>query len=166
MNNTYCYQMGKANKGLVNGYNLENKEISLVEFDNDWFTQREWDDFIPAGGVISNVYDLNMWDSKLHNGEILKSNYYKLMSTPSNHGPHAAFNNDVVGYGYGLRISDKPSLHIGHGGRGMGFVCLKFLSVIIWENIYCRDADVMLGDIVYHYENEIRKLVMNSSLVK
>jgi len=49
--------------------------------------------------------------------------------------------------------------YIGHAGRGIGFVSLKFyvpareLDVIILENVYSRD-----NDIVYHFEKNIRKI--------
>lgn len=172
MNNSYCYELGKAKKDLRDGYWIIDGEYNLAEFDDDSFGVEEWDDFIPAGGIISNVHDLNTWDTKLHGGKILDSDSYKLMTTSSNKGPHAAFDSKTIGYGYGVRIQDKPALHIGHGGRGFGFVCLKIyipekaVDVIIWENIYSRDPDFMAGDIVYYYENEIRKIVVNSNLAK
>lgn len=173
MNQTFCYELGKPNRGLMNGYFLENGKVNPVEFDNIGFTQERWKDFVPAGGIISNAKDLNIWDTKLHRGKILKSTYHKIMTTPSNRGAHAAFDNDTIGYAYGLRIHDKhPIKHLGHGGRGIGFVSIKFyvpekdVDVIIWENIYCLDGDWMKGNVVYYFENQIRKIVLNSSLVK
>ena len=173
MNNTYCYEFDKSNKGLVNGHSLENGKVSFVEFDSVGFDKESWKDFIPAGGIISNAYDLNIWDSKLHKGEILNSDSYKRMTTPTNSGPHAAFDNDTIGYAYGLRIHDRHTTkHLGHGGRGLGFVSIKFyipekdVDVIVWENIYATDGDWRSGDIVYHFENEIRKIIINSTLGK
>lgn len=173
MKNTYCYQFDKPNIGLVNGHSLENGKVNIVEFDSIGFTKESWKDFIPAGGIISNVYDLNIWDTKLHNGKILSSGVYKQMITPSNRGPHAAFANDTIGYAYGLRIHDQhPTKHLGHGGRGIGFVSIKFyipetdVDVIIWENIYAMDSDWRGGDLVYHFENKIREIVVNSNLGK
>ncbi|MDH7444947.1 serine hydrolase domain-containing protein [Aquimarina sp. 2201CG14-23] len=173
MNDSYCYELDTSNEGLINGYWLENGKLNLVEFDSMGFTKESWKDFIPAGGIISNAHDLNIWDTKLHNGEILNSVSHKEMVTPSNSGPHAAFDNDTIGYAYGLRIHNRhPVQHLGHGGRGFGFASIKFyipekdVDVIIWENIYARDNDWMAGDIVYHFENEIRKIVLNSSLSK
>ncbi|MET2984386.1 serine hydrolase domain-containing protein [Aureibaculum conchae] len=180
MNNTYCYEIDKHNGDLVKEYNLKGGELSLIEFDNMGETKESWKDFIPAGGIISTARDLNTWDTKLYKGLILNADYQKMMTTPSNRGPHAAFDNDTIGYAYGLRVHDQhPTPHIGHGGRGFGFVCIKFyvpekdVDVIIWENIYCRDPDaiagspdVITGNIVYYFENKIRKIVLNSSLVK
>ena len=62
---------------------------------------------------------------------------------------------------------EKPYKYIGHAGRGLGYVSLKFylpeknLDVIILENIYNRDINI-----VYHFEKNIRQIVMNSTLVK
>jgi len=95
------------------------------------------------------------------------------MVKPSNKGPHAAFDNDTIGYAYGLRVHDQHrTKHLGHGGRGFGFASIKFyipetdVDVIVWENIYSRDNDWMGGDEVYYFENEIRKIVVNSNLAK
>lgn len=173
MNQTYCYEIDKPNKELVDGHSLENGKVNFVEFDSIGFTKKSWKDFIPAGGIISNAYDLNIWDTKLHNGKILNSDAYKQMITPSNRGPHAAFANDTIGYAYGLRIHDQhQTKHLGHGGRGIGFVSIKFyipetdVDVIIWENIYAMDGDWRGGNLVYHFENKIREIVVNSNLGK
>lgn len=173
MKETYCYELDKANIGLINGYDLKENRTDLIIFDSLGHNIETWKKFIPAGGIISTANDLLIWDSALHHGKIVENKLYKQMIQPSNEGPHAAFDNDTIGYAYGLRIHDKhPVKHLGHGGRGFGFVSIKFyvpekeVNVIVWENIYCRDANVMAGDIVYHYENEIRKIVLNSNLVR
>ncbi|WP_338759327.1 serine hydrolase domain-containing protein [Bernardetia sp. ABR2-2B] len=172
MTNTYCYQPDGDNKGLVNSYWLESNEVSLVAFDSIGFTKESWKSFIPAGGIISNVSDLNLWDTKLHKGKVLSTDFYNKMTIPTNKGTHAAFDNDTLGYAYGLRVHDQhPIKHLGHGGRGIGFVCIKFyipendIDVIVWENIYCLDNDIE-PLVVYHFENEIRKIVLSSSLVE
>ncbi|TRX47047.1 beta-lactamase family protein [Fulvivirga sp. M361] len=173
MNDTYCYELNQPRDGLINGYWIKDGELTPVDFDSIGITEEDWKDFIPAGGIISNTKDLTIWDNKLHKGEILDPDYLKLMVSVSNRGPHAAFDNDTIGYAYGLRIHDThQTFHLGHGGRGFGFASIKFyipekdVDVIIWENIYSRDADWLAGDIVYQFENEIRKIVLNSSLVK
>ncbi|WP_206513160.1 serine hydrolase, partial [Flagellimonas marinaquae] len=169
----YLILGGGHDEGLINGYWLENGELKLVEFDSIGFTKESWRDFIPAGGIVSNALDLNIWDNKLHNGKILKSNFHKKMVKTSNKGPHAAFDNDTIGYAYGLRVHDQHrTKHLGHGGRGFGFASIKFyipetdVDVIVWENIYSRDNNWMGGDEVYYFENEIRKIVVNSNLAK
>jgi len=173
MNNTFCYEINGENKGLINGYALLETQTSAVDFQRFGFDEDGWNDFLPAGGIISDAHDLFRWDIALHNGEILKSEYYQKMVTPSNSGPHAVFDNDTIGYGYGLRINDRyPIKYIGHGGRGFGFVSLKIyipendVNVIVWENIYYMDDFPNGADIIYHFENEIRNIVLKSNLVQ
>ncbi|WP_452225003.1 serine hydrolase domain-containing protein [Lacinutrix chionoecetis] len=173
MDNSYVYELNKTNIELTNGYWLLDGEVNLVKFDSLGFDDEEWKTFIPAGGIVSNIHDLTIWDTELHKGEILSPSYQEQMVTASNTGPHAAFNNDTIGYGYGVRIHNThPVNHLGHGGRGFGFVSLKFyipekeVNVIVWENVYWRDGESMPGDKVYYFENEIRKIVLNSNLVK
>jgi CubicO group peptidase (beta-lactamase class C family) len=173
MSNTFSYELQGVSDGLVSGHALLNKEIKPVDFQQWEFTEEQWGLFLPAGGIVSDAYDLNTWDSKLHKGEILTSNSYAQMVDFSNWGPHAAFDYDTIGYSYGLRIHDKhPVYHLGHGGRGFGFVSIKFyipekdIDVIIWENIYHMDNFPNNADIIYHFENEIRKKILNSTLVK
>lgn len=168
MHNSYCYEINKPTKGLINGYRVSNDDFSSVEFNSLGFTEEEWIDFIPGGGIISNLYDLNAWDTKLHNGEILTPDTYKLMISYSIKGQHDAFGNEKIGYGYGLRVyNKKPIKHIGHSGRGIGFASIKFyvpekdLDVIVLENVYNEDVDI-----IYHFEKEIRKIVLNSNLIK
>lgn len=168
MHNSYCYEIGKPNKGLINGYRVSNGNFNFVDFNSLGFTEEEWIDFIPGGGIISNLDDLNVWDTKLHNGEILKPETYKLMKSYSITGQHDAFGDEKIGYGYGLRIHDKkPIKHIGHAGRGIGFASIKFyvpekdLDVIVLENVYNEDVSI-----IYHFEKEIREIVLNSNLVK
>lgn len=168
MSNSYCYEIGKPNNGLINGYWVSNDEFDFLDFNSLGFTEETWTDFIPAGGIISNLHDLNVWDTKLHNGEILKPETYKLMTNYSITGQHDAFGNEKIGYGYGLRIYDKkPIKHIGHAGRGIGFASIKFyvpekdVDVIVLENVYNEDVSI-----IYHFEKEIREIVLNSNLVK
>lgn len=173
MNNSYSYEINGNNDGLINGYDLLEEGKNAVDFMHFGFSEEEWNDFLPAGGIVSNAFDLNKWDSKLHKGEILEAVSYEQLINSSNSGPHAAFGNDTIGYGHGLRIHDKHSVkHIGHGGRGFGFVSLKFyipekdIDVIVWENLYYRDSFPNATDVIYHFENEIREIVLNSTLSK
>ncbi len=168
MDNTYCYEMNNNNNRLTNGYWVSNAELEKVEFNDLNFTEESWTNFIPAGGIISNAHDLNVWDTKLHNGKILKSEIYNLMINSKVVDSDYTFSDKKSNYGYGVNINKgKPYKYIGHTGRGIGFVNLKFyvpekkLDVIILENIYNRDIDI-----VYHFEKEIRKIVLNSNLVK
>lgn len=168
MNNTYCYEIDKPNPSLVNGYWITKDTIELVNFKSINFTNDSWANFVPAGGVISNAIDLNIWDSKLHNGKILKAKSYEAMINSKIIDSDFTFSDKKSNYGYGVNINEEqPLKYIGHAGRGIGFVNLKFyvpskeLDVIILENIYERDIGI-----VYHFERNIRQIVMSSNLVK
>lgn len=168
MKNTYCYEMDKTNNGLINGYWVTKDSISLVDFKTFNFTNESWANFIPAGGIISNAIDLNIWDTKLHNGKILQTKSYVSMVNSTIIDSDFAFSEKKSNYGYGVNINEgEPVKYIGHAGRGIGFVSLKIyvpskkLDIIILENIYHRDTNI-----VYHFEKKIRQIVMNSSLVK
>ncbi|MBK7869394.1 MAG: beta-lactamase family protein [Saprospiraceae bacterium] len=168
MHNTYCYEIDKPNNGLINGYWLTKDSIELVNFKSLNFTDESWSSFIPAGGIISNAIDLNIWDTKLHNGEILQTKSYMSMINSPIIDSDFTFSEKKSNYGYGVNINeDEPIKYMGHSGRGIGFVSLKFyvpakkLDVIILENTYYRD-----NTIVYHFEKEIRQIIMNSNLVK
>ncbi len=167
MTNTYCYEIYKKSQ-LLNGYRVSDEKFELVKFNELGIFKEWWKSFIPAGGIISNVNDLNIWDTKLHNGKILKPETYDLMTNYNIIGKHSAFGNKEIGYGYGVRIDDNKSIKIiGHAGKGLGFTSIKFyipekdINVIVLENIYNEDTNL-----VYYFENEIRKIVLNSSLVK
>lgn len=168
MHNTYCYEINKPNTGLINGYWLSKDSIDLVNFKSLNFKDESWADFIPAGGIISNAIDLNIWDTKLHNGKILQAKSYDAMVNSIIVDSDFTFSDKKSNYGFGVNINEEePIKYIGHAGRGIGFVSLKFyvpakeLDVIILENIYNRDINI-----IYHFEKNIRRIVMNSNLVK
>ena len=164
MNNTFCYEFDSKSSDLINGYIISDGTLKLDDFYARGITKEGWEAFVPAGGIISNATDLNTWDNKLYNNEILNPESFKLMTAYSIEGQHDAFGDKEIGYGYGLRIDDKNQIkHIGHAGKGIGFVSLKFyvpekdLDVIVLENVYHEDPNI-----VYHFEKEIRKIVLNS----
>ncbi len=168
MDNTYCFEINKSNSNLINGYWLTKDSIDLVDFKTLNFTDESWSNFVPAGGIISNAIDLNTWDTKLHNGKILQKESYVAMVNSTIIDSDFTFSETKSNYGYGVNINEnEPIKYIGHSGRGIGFVSLKFyipakkLDVIILENIYHRD-----NNIVYYFEKNIRHIIMNSNLVK
>ena len=168
MNNTFCYEFGGNQNGLINGYTNTEEGYEIVDFYSRGITPEGWSNFIPAGGIISSAVDLTTWDTKLHNGSILRPESYELMTNFNIRGRHAAFGNKKIGYGYGVRIDDSKDFKIiGHAGKGIGFANIKFylpkkdLHVVLLENVYDEDPNV-----VYHFERRIIDLIMNSSLVK
>ena len=165
MNNSFCYEENKMQNRLVNGYTSSNNIFKLREHP---IQGKDWVGFIPAGGIVSNLEDLNRWDTKLHNGEILKPATYKLMINYTITAQHEAFGKEKIGYGYGVYISDKtPVKYIGHPGKGLGFASLKIyfperdVDLIVLENQYSDDESLH-----YYFEKEIRKIVMSSNLME
>ncbi|CAH0336313.1 Protein flp [Flavobacterium sp. CECT 9288] len=161
MKNTFCYEHDKV-QNRVQGYKNTNNNFELVA------KPFKSNDMVPAAGIISNVTDLNIWDSLLHKGKILKPETYKLMTTYSITAQHAAFGKEKIGYGYGIRVSDKTPIHyFGHTGGGSGFVSFKVyfpetdVDIVILEN---QSNDNI--DLLYEFEIKIREIVMNSNLLK
>lgn len=161
MKNTFCFEQGKV-QNRVQGYRNANNIFTVEEnpIDNN--------EMVPAAGIISNQKDLNIWDMKLHNGKILKPETYKLMTAYTITAQHNAFGKEKIGYGYGIRISDKtPVKYLGHTGGGSGFVTFKIyfpetgVDVIVLENQSNENIDLF-----YEFEIKIREIVMNSNLVK
>lgn len=168
MKNSYAYQYGQSDTDLIDGHWIFEDDFRIATFEEYNFTQESWEEMLPGGGMVSNAYDLNLWDKKLHDGGLLKNETYALMTTSD-----VIDNSEIdkgLKYGYGVNIDERyPFRYIGHRGRGMGYVNFKFyvpeknLDVIILENVYHDHED---PNIVYHFETEIRNIVMNSNLVK
>ncbi|PSR56714.1 serine hydrolase [Adhaeribacter arboris] len=165
MHNTFCYEEAKNHNRVVRGYTSSKSGFKIS---NVPMTEKERLDFIPAGGIISNVEDLHKWDTKLHHGQILKPENYQLMTTYTIMAQHEAHGPEKIGYGYGVRISDKTSIkHIGHSGKGLGSASIKLyfpekdVDMIVLENQYSEDSSLH-----YYFEIKIREIVMNSSLVR
>jgi len=168
MDNSYCYDLDKPSNGLINGYWINRDSISVYDFKKLNYTIDTWQDFVPAGGMISNAIDLNLWERKLHNGKILKPESYKLMTSYEMAVDHEAFGKDKMGYGYGIRVSDNSQLfYLGHAGKGLGFTSLKFyipskdICVIVLQNVY----DVNTSS-HYYFESKIRDIILKSNLSK
>ncbi|MEM7574645.1 MAG: serine hydrolase domain-containing protein [Bacteroidota bacterium] len=168
MNNSYAFEYGQSDAGLIDGHWIFEDGFRIATFEEYNYTEESWEEMLPGGGMVSNAYDLNLWDKKLHNGGLLEDATYHLMTTSE------VIDNSVIDrglkYGYGVNIDEDQALrYIGHRGRGMGYVNFKFyvpekkLNVIILENVYHDHED---PNVVYHFETEIRNIVMSSKLVK
>ncbi|TDX82725.1 serine hydrolase domain-containing protein [Epilithonimonas xixisoli] len=119
--------------------------------------------------LIVTAPDLAKWNECLHNGKLLKPETYKLMTNYSTTATHQLFGKNPIGYGYGLRINDKADINeIGHTGfhPGEGFTAVNLYypktktSVIVMENVANENFDI-----AYYFEQEIRKIVMDSKLL-
>jgi D-alanyl-D-alanine carboxypeptidase len=120
--------------------------------------------------LIVTAPDLAKWNESLHNGQLLKPETYKLMTGYSVTDTHQVFSEKPIGYGYGLRINDKADIYeIGHTGfhPSEGFTAVNLYypktktSVIIMENVANENFDI-----AYYFEQEVRKIVMDSQLLK
>lgn len=120
--------------------------------------------------LIVTAPDLAKWNECLHQGKLLKPATYKLMTAYSITDTHQVFSASPIGYGYGLRINDKDSINeIGHTGfhPSEGFTAVNLYypktntSVIVMENVANENIDI-----AYYFEQEIRKIIKNSTLLK
>jgi D-alanyl-D-alanine carboxypeptidase len=161
MKNTFCF-MKDNNQNLVSGYINSNNTFKVIE--NKIINSVN----ISAAGIVSTVNDLAIWNDNLHKGKALKPETYKLMTSYSITAQHDVFGKEKVGYGYGIRISEnEQTKYIGHTGLGGGFASVnlyfpdKDISLIILENQMNEKMD--LG---YYFEIEIKKILLNSKLIK
>lgn len=159
MNNTFCYSKDKSQrvaKGHINKDNtftvLDSSQIEI--------------NLMPAMGIVSTAKDLSIWNASLHKGKILKPETYKLMTSYNTLAQHNVFGKDKIGYGYGIRISDKDTpRYFGHTGLGDGFTSVNIyfpesgVSLIVLENQMNDNFEIN-----YLYETEIRKILMQSKL--
>lgn len=164
MNDSY-YPNESNNKFLTKGHTVKKdgsyKLNEKLNFDiHNYF----------GSHLIVSAPDLAKWNDCLHNGRLLKPETYKMMTSYSITNTHKLFSEKPIGYGYGLRINDKGSImEIGHTGfhPSEGFTAVNLYypktntSVIVMEN----QANVNF-DIAYYFEQEIRKIVKESNLLK
>lgn len=169
MSNSFAYDLKDSRGKVVKGYINTDNTFEFFDFHSDTvgFTEERWSDFVPTGGYISNLKDLNIWDAKLHSGTLLDPQSYALMTRYDVTNTHVTF--DEMGYGYGVMISHgKPVKHIGHAGSGLGFVSIKIhipehgVTVIVLENQYIRNDRKKL----YHFQKRIKDIVLNSHFVE
>ena len=93
---------------------------------------------IPAGGVLSTIDDLHLWNNALYGGEILKPETLKKFMAKSTERQHPVFG--TMGYGLGIMTDNKPVSYF-HSGYVKGAPSLNIYypktktSVIILSNI-------------------------------
>lgn len=163
MNNS-AYPNETSSKSLVKGHTIKKdgsfKRNERLTFDADHYF---------GSHLIVTASDLANWNECLHNGKLLKSGTYKKMTNYMITNTHPVFSENPIGYGYGLRINDKADIsEIGHTGfhPGEGFTAVNLYypktktSVIIMENVGYENFDI-----AYHFEKEVRKIILKSNLV-
>ncbi|MDO5509880.1 MAG: serine hydrolase domain-containing protein [Weeksellaceae bacterium] len=93
---------------------------------------------VPAGGILSSVEDLHLWNQKLYSRQIIDST--SLSALTQVHTRRKLSVDGSVGYGYGLHISDQTPLSYYHTGYIKGAPSLNIYypqsktSVIILSN--------------------------------
>lgn len=147
---------------LVKGYE-ENDNGNLV------FSTNSLNNYIPAGGFISNAMDLKNWNQKLHSGQLVTKETLELMTTKYATRIHPIF--ETVEYGYGLLFKDgEKNIQIGALGYSPGFVSACYfypqskINVIVLENTV-RDLDNFKRTFQVHTEimNAVKKRTPNNS---
>jgi D-alanyl-D-alanine carboxypeptidase len=147
---------------LVAGY-TEDKEGKL------YYEEKSFENFPSAGGFISTVNDLVLWNENLHGGKLLKDSTYQLMITKDRVAvrEHPVFG--LTNYGYGITIDNTNNLlQLGQTGFAPGFVSMNFYfpasktSLVILSNAP-RGNDLKQA---FFYHTEILKMVKASDLVK
>lgn len=164
MDNSY-YPNESNNKFLTKGHTIKKdgtyKLNEKLNFDSHNYF---------GSHLIVTAPDLAKWNEWLHNGRLLKPETYKMMTSYSITNTHKVFSEKPIGYGYGLRINDKDSImEIGHTGfhPSEGFTAVNLYypktntSVIVMENQANENFDI-----AYYFEQEIRKIVKESNLLK
>ncbi|MBO0593231.1 beta-lactamase family protein [Cellulophaga sp. E16_2] len=131
LKNTFHPQHKKYHN-LVKGY-VENEQGILI------FAPNSLDNYVPAGGFISNATDLKKWNQKLYSGQLVTKESLKLMTTKYATRIHPIF--ETVEYGYGLLFKEgEENIQIGALGYSPGFVSACYYypqdktQVIVLEN--------------------------------
>uniref|UniRef100_UPI003218E020 serine hydrolase domain-containing protein n=1 Tax=Chryseobacterium sp. TaxID=1871047 RepID=UPI003218E020 len=113
----------------------------------------------PAGGILSTIQDLHIWNNALYGGKILKPETLKVFMAKSAERRHAIFGK--MGYAYGIMLNiGKPNSYF-HSGYIKGSPSLNIYypetktSVIILSNI----ADEEKGKgLVFRPHIEVKKI--------
>lgn len=94
---------------------------------------------IPAGGVLSTINDLHIWNNALYSGKIIKPETLKKFMVKSTERQHPILG--TMGYGLGIMINDNKPASYFHSGYVKGAPSLNIYypetktSVIILSNI-------------------------------
>jgi len=114
---------------------------------------------IPAGGVLSTINDLHIWNNALYSGKILKPETLKKFVSKTTERQHPILGK--MGYGLGIMITENKPVSYFHSGYVKGAPSLNIYypktqtSVIILSNI----ADEEKGKSAsYRPHKEIKKI--------
>lgn len=155
MYNTF-YPFTKNYKNLVKGYTEQ--ENGILTYETETF-----ENYVAAGGFISNAADLKHWNDLLYHGKLLKPATNLMMQTKK---PFATRQHPLFGeihYGYGITVDTKDNiLQLGQTGYSPGFISMSFYypatqtSLVILDNFVWHTDDLKKS---FYYHTEILKIV-------
>jgi CubicO group peptidase (beta-lactamase class C family) len=156
-----CHPNLNLHKNLVKGYTEQ--ENGEIQFEHGSLTS-----YVAAGGFISTIEDLKIWNNCFYNGKLLEKETMKMVTTKQN---GAIRNHPVFGiteYGYGITIDTKGDiLQYGQTGFAPGFISMNFYfpetktSVIVLMNISYNENNLKE---TFLYHSEILKIFRECEL--
>ncbi len=164
MNGSY-YPNETNSKFLVKGHTIKS-DRSFVLKEKSGFDAPHYF----GSHLIVTAPDLAFWNECLHRGKVLKPETYKMMTDYVITAVHPIFGDEPIGYAYGLRINDKADIYeIGHTGfhPAEGFTAVNLYypktntSIVIMENVGNENFDI-----AYFYEQKIRDIIKQSTLLR
>ena len=120
----------------------------------------------PAGGILSSIDDLHIWNEKLYSGKVLKPETVDMMTTKSATRMHQIFGK--MGYGYGIMLNVGHPKAYFHSGYVKGSPSLNIYypesktSVIILSNIA---DETKVKNAVFLPHKEIKKIMDNTEVL-
>jgi len=126
------------------------------------------ENYAAAGGFISTAADLELWNTMLHHGKLLKDSTYQLMITKHKNAvrDHPIFG--TTHYGYGITVDYTNNLiQLAQTGFAPGFASMNFYfpetktSVIVLENT-AWDLDDLKKTFYDHVQ--IKKIIRKNLL--
>ncbi|WP_341228190.1 serine hydrolase domain-containing protein [uncultured Arcticibacterium sp.] len=118
---------------LVKGY-IQNSDSTFT------FETTSLENYVPAGALISNVEDLQLWNKLLYSGVLVNFETLELMKTRYATREHPIFGK--VEYGYGLLFKDgQANVEVGAFGYAPAFVSACYYypeiktSIVVLENV-------------------------------
>lgn len=148
---------------LVAGY-TENKNGALEP------EEHTFQNYAAAGSFISTAHDLVLWNKCLHEGKLLSSATYLLMTTKQKGAirNHPIFG--VVEYGYGITVDQTDGiLQLGQTGFTPGFISMNYYfpktktSIIVLSNVVYEENNLKK---TFRYHTALLDMIRNSKLVK
>lgn len=155
--NATCFPTKKSLKKLAKGY-VQSEDGEIL------FEHESFENYVPAGGFVSTVGDMALWNELLYSGSVVNDSSLNLMRQPFATRMHPIFGE--IEYGYGLTFrKGEAYIQIGALGYAPGYVSANFYfpksrtSVIIFQNLVTGLPDFKM---VFKFQLAILRLVRAS----